>query len=262
MGSFTAAIVAGGRGTRFKPYTDLIPKPAIPVGPRGLPLILYIAGWLAAGGAGRIAVLAGQGWEYVYSILRDGVGGVPVVYSLDGEGYSNTGGAVSKAVLSGAVEGDVVLWYGDIIAEVDPARLVGELESRGLDLLVVVATRYQVPVGVAVMEDGRLVEIREKPWLELKPTIGIAAARADALARFACRQCDFYGEMVPAMIRGGARVGVYLHEGPWYDVGSLERYVKLDPRLFPRFWRPAEELLDAAPTRGLGGSQAGPSSVE
>ncbi|MFP3144896.1 MAG: sugar phosphate nucleotidyltransferase, partial [Caldisphaera sp.] len=30
--SFTAVIPAGGEGSRFRPYTDIVPKPMIPLG--------------------------------------------------------------------------------------------------------------------------------------------------------------------------------------------------------------------------------------
>jgi len=37
-----AAILAGGEGTRFRPYTDIIPKPMIPIGPEEKPRILKL----------------------------------------------------------------------------------------------------------------------------------------------------------------------------------------------------------------------------
>lgn len=240
---FTAAIVAGGRGERLRPYTDVVPKPALPVGPRGLPLIIYTAAWLASGGAGRIAVLAGYRWEYLYSMMRGASWlGVPVEFSVDGGGYTGTGGALSKARREGLLDGVVVVWYGDIVAEVDPAALAAR--ASGGRLVVAVAGSYRVPVGVARLSPtGSIARLEEKPELPVNPTIGVAALPAELLDSYHCMDCDFYGDIVPAMVGDGVPVEAWLHRGPWDDLGSMERLAKFRPEAYPRFWRPAHEML-------------------
>ena len=41
-GGLTAVILAGGKGTRLKPYTTIIPKPLVPVGERAILEILLL----------------------------------------------------------------------------------------------------------------------------------------------------------------------------------------------------------------------------
>ena len=36
------------------------------------------------------------------------------------------------------------------------------------------------------------------------------------------------GDLVPWMIKNDYIVKAYVYKGPWYDMGSLERYKKLD----------------------------------
>ena len=61
-------------------------------------------------------------------------------------------------------------------------------------------------------------------------TIGILALRTETIPqaeRELGKSFDIMADMIPWMIRKGMRVKAYLHHGPWYDIGSMERYAKL-----------------------------------
>ncbi|GAB6148700.1 hypothetical protein JCM10135_12420 [Stetteria hydrogenophila] len=237
----TGVILAGGKGTRFRPYSEFIAKPMLPVDERGTPLIEFIVRWLARHGVRDLVVLVGHLSGQVVGYLGDGGRlGVRVRYSEDDEEYGGTGGALLKAYRLGLLEGDAALvWYGDIIAEVDVSSVLRAHGEAGAHATLVVSDRYQLPVGVARLDrDGSVVGLEEKPWLPIHATIGVLALDPSVLrdAGELGTRFDLMGDLVPWMIRRGLRVKAYIHEGPWYDVGSLERYVKLDRSLFPRFF--------------------------
>ena len=52
-----AVILAGGLGTRLRPYTLLLPKPMLPVGPR--PILEHIIDWLKHNGITDIVITPG-----------------------------------------------------------------------------------------------------------------------------------------------------------------------------------------------------------
>lgn len=231
--SWAVAILAGGEGARFKPYTDMIPKPMIPVGRRERPILEYIVGWLKRFGLRRFVFLVGYRWRQIENYFRDGSWmGVEIKYSLDDDEYRGTGGALLKAVRDGLLGGGVLVWYGDILAPLDVSGLLEHHESRGLDVTIVVTNRYQVPVGVAeVGEDGVVTGFVEKPWLDIKAAIGVLVVDSRVLESEGGRlgrSFDLMAHLVPSAIKNGFRVGAYVHEGPWFDVGSLERYAKID----------------------------------
>ncbi len=236
-----AAILAGGEGTRFKPYTDIIPKPMIPVGPDEKPLLEYIVRWLARHGLKRIVFLVGYRWKQIHNYFGDGSGfGVEIKYSVDTPEYTNTGGALVNAYRQGLLNAStVVVWYGDIIAELNPVELVKRHEEEGADATLAVADRYQVPVGVAKLDvNGNIVELVEKPWLNIYVTIGVLALRPQVLGsaeESLGRSFDIMGDLIPWMIRRGFKVKAYIYRGPWYDVGSMERYQKLPVNEFKNF---------------------------
>jgi len=225
-----AAVLAGGKGSRFKPYTDLIPKPMLPVGRLEKPILEYIVAWLYRWGVREFVFLVGHRWRQVFNYFGDGSRfGVRIEYSVDEPPYSGTGGALLKAARSGLLDGSpVVVWYGDILAPVDVEALLAA--HRGAAATLAVASRYQVPVGVVEVEGGRVVRVEEKPWLPIRATIGVLAVESRAVleaGEVLGPSFDVMGDMVPLLLERGELVAAYTHDGPWYDVGSLERYQKL-----------------------------------
>jgi len=242
-GNVVGAVLAGGEGRRFRPYTDIVPKPMVPLGPEERPLLEYIVGWLVRHGVRDIVLLVGYRWRQVRNYFRDGgYLGARIRYSLDTREYRGTGGALLNAYHRGLLGGGTVLvWYGDILAPVDVGGLLGRHRSWGADATLVLADRYQVPVGVAeVDEEGNVLRMEEKPWLPLKVTIGVLALETRVLDKAAGelgKSFDIMADLVPWMIKRGMKVKAYIYRGPWYDVGSLERYMKLDHSLLKEFLR-------------------------
>ncbi len=244
MQNVTAAILAGGKGKRFRPYTEIIPKPMIPIGPEEKPLLEYIIKWLSKYGIRDIVLLVGYRWRQVSNYFNDGSRwGVQIKYSIDTEEYKNTGGALLNAWKRGLLSGnDLLIWYGDILAPLDVNDLLNKHYRWDADATVVVADKYQVPVGVAKVNDNNdIIELREKPWIDIHATIGILILKPkilDYAEEAMGKSFDIMGELIPWMIRQGRKVKAYIYNGPWYDVGSLERYAKLDHSKIREFLKP------------------------
>lgn len=234
MKNIIAAILAGGKGKRFRPYTEIIPKPMIPVGPDEKPLLEHIVKWLSNYGIKDIVLLVGYKWRQVSNYFSNGGRwGVRIKYSIDTEEYRNTGGALLNAWRQGLLDrDDLLIWYGDILAPIDVRDLLDKHYGWNADATIVVANKYQVPVGIAkVNENNNIIELNEKPWIDIHATIGVLIIKPKILDRAEealGKSFDIMGELIPWMINCGKKVKAYIYNGPWYDIGSLERYTKLD----------------------------------
>ncbi|MEN2999266.1 MAG: nucleotidyltransferase family protein [Acidilobaceae archaeon] len=229
-------ILAGGEGRRFRPLTYYIPKSMVPVGRSERPLLEYIVLWLQMAGVKEILVLAGYRWRQIVNYFGNGSRfGVSMKYLVDKPPYSNTGGALRRAIDEGLIdESDLALvWYGDILAPVNVRELLRKHEE-GADATLVVSSGYRVPVGVVHTEGEENVRsVEEKPEIYVKVSVGVMALNMRSVVKVIENYSlgyafDITGDLVPAMIRAGMRVRAFVHEGPWYDVGSSERYEKLD----------------------------------
>ncbi len=228
----TGIILAGGEGSRFKPYTDIIPKPMIPIGYDERPLLEHILCWLKSFRISKYIFLVGYKWRQIRNYFNNGSRhGVEIRYSIDDEIYRGTGGALLKAFKQGLISDTVLIWYGDILAPVNIHDLLNKHFTEKSDSVIVLADKYQVPVGVALIDGDRIVELEEKPWLNIYVTIGILTLNTSILKEvegILGTSFDIMGDLIPWMISKGFNVKAYLYRGIWYDVGSLERYRKID----------------------------------
>ena len=241
MQNVTAAILAGGKGKRFRPYTEIIPKPMIPVGPEEKPLLEHIIKWLSNYDIRNIILLVGYRWRQISNYFSNGARwGVRIKYSIDTEEYKNTGGALLNAWRQGLLDkNDLLIWYGDILAPLDINDLLDKHYGWNADATIVVADKYQVPVGIArINENSDIIELKEKPWIDIHATIGILTLKPRILEqaeKALGKSFDIMGELIPWMINEGKKVKAYIYNGPWYDIGSLERYAKLDHNRIKEF---------------------------
>ncbi len=240
---FTVVIPAGGEGSRFRPYTDIVPKPMIPLGEDERPILDYIVRHLAKKGSKRIVLLVNYKWRYIKNYFNDGSRyNIMLDYSVDDDTYSNTGGSLLKAYKEGLIKGDVILiWYGDIIANLDPMELIGFHQREGADAALVIADRYQIPVGLAEVDNEKNVKrLREKPWLNIMVTIGVLTLKPSVLDGIEGKlgtKFDLMGDLIPHMIESGKKVKGFLYSCEWLDVGSLERYKKINSSLLNKVIR-------------------------
>ncbi len=85
-----AVIQAGGKGTRLRPYTLVLPKPLMPVG--GLPVIELLLKWLRRNGSEEVFITIGYLGHLIRSLCGNGSQwGMKIHYSEEGEPLGTIG---------------------------------------------------------------------------------------------------------------------------------------------------------------------------
>lgn len=220
-----AAIPAGGRGKRLRPITDYIPKPMLPFGDDEKPVLEHIIEWIKKFGIKDFVLLVGYKHKQIINYFRDGDRwGVNIRYSVDDEKYKGTGGALLKAYKNELFDGfsHVLVWYGDIIANVNIKNLIDEHEKDSCDVTIVATKNYRLPVGVLEVSDDRVTKIVEKPLLDKLVGIGIFVFNHNILRYLERIGSDFdmSYHYLPYLLRIGVKIKVYKHDEWWVDMGS------------------------------------------
>jgi len=158
-----AVVLVGGFGTRLRPLTNEIPKPMLPIVHR--PMIVRLVDRLAAGGVTDVVLALGFKPEPFRDAFPDGRhGDVRVHYAVEPEPL-DTAGAIAFAAREVGVDDTFVVANGDIITDLDVARLVEAHRASG-SAATIHLTPVADPSAFGVVETdatGAVLRFVEKP---------------------------------------------------------------------------------------------------
>src|SRR5690349_4112555 len=110
-----ALILAGGMGTRLKPFTNVIPKPLVPIG--DLPILEIVLRQLKHRGVDRIVIAVNHLARLIEAFFGDGAHlGLNIVYSLEDRPLG-TAGPIRLA--SDYLDDDFLVLNGDVLTTLD-----------------------------------------------------------------------------------------------------------------------------------------------
>ncbi len=234
-----AAVLCGGRGERLKPLSDYFQKVMIPIGPKKLPLLIYILRLITGQGIRRVALLTGYRSSDIRHYFGDGSHeNVVLTYSEDQKERKGSLNAVAHALKNGAISGcdELLIYYGDVLTDLDITSLLATHRRKRADATLVLARGYALPVGTAEVEKGGMVTaFREKPELDISVTTGcmLVGPKAMALIRklASAKNTDLMTHFLPQLLRGGGKVASFYTDKEWFDVGTVSSFEKLNDEL-------------------------------
>ncbi|RLE60471.1 MAG: hypothetical protein DRJ35_03220 [Thermoprotei archaeon] len=237
MSRVVGAILCGGEGRRLRPLTYYFQKSMIPVGSKQKPLLEYIVRLMNYHGVKDIVMLVGYKGQQVVNYFNDGERfGVRIKYVWDNPSYEGNGGSLYNAYNQGFFDtaDNILVYYGDILSNVNLTELIEYHRKLNASSTLALSKEYRVAVGVVELNNGNVVKIEEKPPLGKPVTIGILVVKKSALQYLgeiveSKGGADIMGDFLPYLLKKNFKVGGYITDAFWYDVGSTEKYEKLDP---------------------------------
>jgi glucose-1-phosphate adenylyltransferase len=258
-----ALILAGGEGERLSILSSVRAKPAVPFGGK-YRIIDFTLSNCVNSDIDDVLVLTqynprslndhiglGRPWD-----LDRNKGGVKLLQPYIARGrvaewYRGTADAVLRnlTTIEQSDADTVLVLAGDHIYKMDYQPFVQAHRRHRADVTIAVrrvpladATR----MGILAMDDAdRVIEWQEKPKQPKSDlaSMGVYVFSKRALRRWLSEdRIDFGGNVVPAMLDGGARVFGYRFAGYWQDVGTIQSYWEANMALLVD--RPELDLYD------------------
>lgn len=218
-------IMAGGRGTRLRPYTDQCPKPMLLVDDK--PMLQHIIERAVNQGFTRFIISL----NYMGNLIRDYFGngesmGVSIDY-LQEESPLGTAGALS--LITEFPKSMFIVTNGDVMTDVDYSRLLEfGMRQEADGVMAVRSHEIQNPFGVVEVSGLDIKGFTEKPVTRSMINAGVYAINPSALRLMSANQyCDM-PSLFDLMRQAGMRTIAFPMHETWLDVGRPEdlRYAR------------------------------------
>ena len=218
-----AIILAGGRGTRLRPYTVSLPKPLMPI--VDLPILEIIIRQLSRRGFDHITLAVNHQAELLKAYFHDGSRWhVRIDYSLETQPL----GTMGPLRLITDLPEDFLVMNGDILTDLNYDTFVGQhVAERRLFTIAAAGREQKIDYGVLqVSDDQHLRAFQEKPSIPYLVSMGIYCANRRVLD-FIPPDVPFgLDQLVLDLLAKREPVRVEPHYGYWLDIGRPEDYEK------------------------------------
>ena len=218
-----AILLAGGKGTRLRPYTVVLPKPLMPIG--DYPILEVVVRQLARSGFGRITMAVNHQAELIKAFFGDGAKwGVSIDYSLEDMPL----GTMGPLRLIADLPEHFLVMNGDILTDLDFASFYQEHVTHDR-LFTISSHRRQQAIDYGVLEKdkaGHLKGFREKPRSDFEVSMGVYMVSSKVL-EFIPRHRPYGFDQLMLDLMGAARkVNVASFDGYWLDIGRPDDYMQ------------------------------------
>ncbi|SMH72556.1 Nucleotidyl transferase [Candidatus Nitrosotalea okcheonensis] len=163
-----AVILAGGRGTRGRPFTDYIPKAMIPV--NGRPLVYHIAKYLSKFDIIDEIIILGNFTgigKQIEKYFENHISFKKTIKFIQ-DSQSGTGGDLVHLRSALGESKEFLLWFVDNLCPVDISKMYQFHKDSKTHATIAVRRYRKEETGFAIVKNGIIHEFKEKPIIELQ----------------------------------------------------------------------------------------------
>jgi NDP-sugar pyrophosphorylase family protein len=218
-----AVIQCGGKGTRLRPHTSILPKPLMPIGAR--PVLELVLKWLRRNGIREVFVTTGYLGHLIRSVCGDGEQwNMRITYTQEMEPLGTMG---PLSLLRGQLDEPFLVLNGDVLTDLNLNHFVSAHRRHQAAVTIATATRLtKMDFGVIDETEGRVTGFREKPELRHLVSMGIYCMHPSVLERIPSGVPFGFDDLMFQMLEEDAAVHVFKHTGQWLDIGRVEDFLK------------------------------------
>ena len=221
-----AVILAGGRGTRGKPFTDYFPKAMIPI--EAKPLIEHIVSYVSSFGfIDEVIILAdynGIGSQ-IKGYFENRMMKKKIRFVQDSQ--SGTGGDLVHLSNLLGKSSEFLLWFSDNLTPIDLAKMF-KFYKQKKSIACIATRRYRKEeTGYAVVKDGLILEFKEKPVIKLQMAecLGIYILATKILKLIKSKQkrqrnINLSYDVLQGLSKNKSISAFDIEKTPWIDIES------------------------------------------
>jgi NDP-mannose synthase len=218
-----AIILAGGKGTRLRPYTTVIPKPLMPVG--NYPILEIILRQLKYYGVDEVILAVGYMAQLFQAFFQDGARyGLKIDYSLETEALGTAG---PVGLLLDRLDDDFLIMNGDLLTTLNYSHIFEFHKQKGAAATIGLYQR-EVKIDFGVVEPNTEMQLNqyiEKPTYRFSVSMGVNVLNPAMVRPYLLpgKYLDL-PDLMMRLHRDGLPVFCYQEECYWLDIGRVDDY--------------------------------------
>ena len=225
-------ILAGGKGTRGKPYTEYFPKAMTPINDK--PLIDYVVRYLKSFNFIKEIIIISD-YNGLGGQIKNYYGNQKSIKFIQ-DSQSGTGGDLLHVEKELKGESEFLLWFVDNLCAVDIKKMRSIFKEKNSSACIATRTKRKEETGFAVVEDGIIKEFKEKPImkLQLSECLGIYMLGKEIIEKIKKKknqkQVNLSYDILEQLSKEGKVSAYDIAEKEWIDAESpmvLERNEKV-----------------------------------
>lgn len=218
-------IMAGGKGTRMRPITNVIPKPLIPIDNKTISE--HIIANFRKVGCSRFYFSVNYKADMIKTYFSELESDYDVSFF---EETKPLGTAGSLHLLNGIIDKTFFISNCDILIEEDYNEIYKYHKKFNNELTIVASFRhYPIPYGtVETGDNGILVELKEKPELSYLINSGMYILEPHLIYEIPIDKFFHITDLIKKIQERGGKVGVFpVNEKSWKDIGEWDKYLDI-----------------------------------
>ncbi|MHC9543694.1 MAG: NDP-sugar synthase [Vulcanimicrobiota bacterium] len=217
-----AIILAGGKGTRLKPYSTVFPKPLMPVGEH--PILGVVIKQLVAAGITDITISVNHMADLIMAFFGNGEKfGAKIEYSIENTPL----GTVAPVKLVKNLEDHFLVMNGDLLTDINFNELIHCHNASGAKLTIAVYKRdATIDFGIVQIDSqtSQVKGFKEKPTYNYDVSTGVYVYSRILLDRVPDNQPYGMDRLILDMLHDDDPINTYRHNGYWLDIGRPDDY--------------------------------------
>ncbi|MBI9032079.1 NTP transferase domain-containing protein [bacterium] len=218
-----AVILAGGLGTRLRPFTEIIPKPLLPIGEKSVLEIQIDA--LKKHGFDEIYLATNYKSDYIENFFGDGSKfGVKLTISKETKKLGTVG---PLTLLKDELTEPFLMMNGDILTQLDYKKMYEYALLKETTLTIGIkemVTPFQF--GNIFYEGDYVTGIEEKPNIRTKILAGVYIFKPEIFNWIPDDTYFGMDTLIEAMIAQNEKIAKYEITEYWLDIGQVADYEK------------------------------------
>lgn len=218
-----AIILAGGMGTRLRPYTVVLPKPLMPVG--DYPILEVIIRQLVHYKFNHITLTVNHQAEIIKAFCGDGSKwGIKIDYSLEQKAL----GTMGPLSLINDLPENFLVMNGDILSDINYGEFYDDHVKRNELFTISSHVREQINLyGVLEKdENNKLIGFHEKPKTRFEVSMGVYMLNKRILNFIPHNESYGFDKLMLDLISKNEKVYVKPFTGYWLDIGRPDDYMQ------------------------------------